>query len=282
MNRINIGFLGYGTRALDALMSDSRFNVKYFLSPRSRLCADVYEAAERYKDSLSLEIIDTKPDLAKRISKINDVRCFLMNACPFILTSEILSYMDFYNIHPGDLYTNRGHHPHLWSVMLDEMETKICLHKVNVDIDLGEVIADSVIELKGNENSLEILNMAEDRIPILLNGLYRYLTGKQGVKYTVSNGIYRHTMVYSDYEITPSDLPSDIDRKIRARYMHNGAFFVYEGKRIYTDKILYSEASQENSFSYDNEKIIYCRNGFKLVMALKKITDLNGNIIFSR
>ncbi len=282
MERIDVGFLGYGTRALDALMDDERYNVKYFLAPRSRLCDDVYEAGEKYKKSLRLEIISTKAELAERIKKIKDVRCFIVNACPFILTKEILSYMDFYNIHPGDLHTNRGHQPHLWSVMLGESETRICMHKINEHIDLGDVIEDVTIKLDGKENSLEVLNMTEDHIPELLDGLYKYLTGEKKAKYSVTDGIYRRTMLYSDYEILPSDDIDDIDRKIRARYMNNGAFFVYENKRLYADKILSEEGSDLESLSFDKEKITYCHNGYKITMALKKITDMNGNIIFSR
>ena len=48
MERIRIGFLGYGTRALDALMEHDGFEVKYFLAPVSRLCEDVYNARKRY------------------------------------------------------------------------------------------------------------------------------------------------------------------------------------------------------------------------------------------
>ena len=88
MKKIDIGFLGYGTRALDALMADERFNVKYFLTPASRLCAEVYEAAERYKGLFDFEIIGSLEELTQKISKIRDVFCFLINACPFILTKK--------------------------------------------------------------------------------------------------------------------------------------------------------------------------------------------------
>ncbi len=278
MKKIDVGFLGYGTRAIDALMADDRFNVKYFLAPRSRLCSDVLEAAEKYKARVTLEIIDTKRELSDRIKSINDVRCFVMNACPFILTDEILSHMDFYNIHPGDLRTNRGHQPHLWSVLLGERKTRICLHKVNSQIDLGEIIEDAEVELEGKENAAEVLNMAEDMIPFLLDGLYRYLMGEKGIKYTVRQGDYRPTMTFSDYEITPSDSPSDIDRKIRARAMHSGAFFLCENKRLYVNRIISAEASSEESLSFDGKYVIYCHSGFKLTLAFKKATDLNGNI----
>lgn len=277
--KISIGFIGYGTRALDALMSDDRFDVKYFLTPKSRLCSEVFDCAEKYKEQVSLEIIDNKKELLKRISEINDVSCFLMNACPFILTEEILENMDFYNIHPGSLFTNRGHQPHLWTVLLNERETEICLHKVNTEIDLGYVIESVKIELTGKENSLEVLNKAEDHIPELLDGLYDYLTGEKGIKYFAEDGIYRHIMDYSDYEINDNDSIEDIDRKIRARFMHNGAFFKRNEKRIYVDKILSYEKSCDNTFEYNNDKVIYCRNGFKAVFNIKKITDLDGNIL---
>ena len=279
MTKLDIGFLGYGTRALDALMSDRRFNVKYFLTPKSRLCYDVYECAEKYKDRVNMEIIGSKKELLERISEIKDVSCFLMNACPFILTKEILDKMDFYNIHPGSLFTNRGHQPHLWTVLLDERETEICLHKVNTEIDLGYVIESVKIELTGKENSLEVLNKAEDNIPKLLDGLYNYLTGKKKVKYLVKEGKYRHIMDYSDYKINDNDNIEDIDRKIRARYMHNGAFFERDGKRIYVNEILCCEKSVEKSFKYNSDSVIYCGNGMKAVFKVKKITDLDGNII---
>ena len=66
---IEIGFLGYGTRALDALMADSRFRVKYFFVPRSRLCEDVYEAEKKYKDFLEFKIINNKAELLGEIKK---------------------------------------------------------------------------------------------------------------------------------------------------------------------------------------------------------------------
>lgn len=274
--------MGYGTRALDALMDDNRFEVKYFLTPRSKLCEDVYEAEKKYKDKLKLEIISTKQELLERICIIKDVQCFLMNACPFILTKEILDNMDFYNIHPGCLSTNRGHQPHLWSVLLNEKETKICLHKVTPKIDLGYVIADSTIKLCGVENSLEILNKAEDEIPVLLEGLYNYLIGKGKIKYLVKDGIYRPIMSYSDYEIKPEDMPEDIDRKIRARFMNNGAFFERAGKRIYVDKIYLVEKSNANSLEQRKNSVVYAANGFKMEYEIKKITDLEGNILYSR
>ncbi|MCD7854499.1 MAG: hypothetical protein LUG66_02655 [Clostridiales bacterium] len=279
MNKIDIGFLGYGTRALEALFQDSRFNVKYFLTPKSRLCDEVWDCEKKYRDKVKMEIISNKAELRDRFAEIKDVKCFLMNACPFILTEEILNSKDVYNIHPGDLHNNRGHHPHLWSVLLGERETEICLHKVTPEIDLGEVIESIKIPLEGTENSLEVLDKAEDEIPRLLDALYEYLTGKRGIKYSFKTGTYRPALKYEDYEINEADTLGDIDRKIRARFMHNGAFFNCGGKRVYVDKIISAEESSDNYFGIKDGRALYAANGFAAVFNIKKITDLKGNKI---
>ncbi|MCD8089395.1 MAG: hypothetical protein LUD81_02020 [Clostridiales bacterium] len=279
MRVIDVGFLGYGTRALDALFADDRFNVKYFITPRSRLCPEVFESEKRYRDRVKMEIVSNKAQLKERLKEINDIECFVMNACPYILTEEILSLTDVYNIHPGSLYTNRGHHPHLWSVLLDERETEICLHKVTPEIDLGVVVESVKIPLTGKEDSLEVLNKAEDQIPILLDGLYDYLTGKREGRYTVTGGEYRRNLTYGDYEIKNEDSLSDIDRKIRARAMHSGAFLTSEGKRIYFDKILSSGKNSESFFRLEGDEAVYAENGFICRLRVKKIMDTEGNII---
>lgn len=282
MDRIDVGFLGYGTRALDSLMADKRFKVKYFLTPKSRLCSDVYNAAERYKADLRLEIIKNKGELLERIKQIKDVRLFVMNACPFILTEEILENMDFYNIHPGDLKTNRGHHPHLWSVLLQEKETKICMHKVCKEIDLGQVVSEVRVPLNGDENALQVLDKAEDEIPLLLEDLYNLVMGKGDFIYEIKDGIYRRNLTYSDYEIKENDGILDIDRKIRARSMHSGAFFTTLGSRVYVDKITSVKDKDGEGFLYEGNRAVCFREGKMLEFDVKKITDFSGNVIWSR
>lgn len=280
MTVIDVGFLGYGTRALDALMADERYRVKYFFAPRPRLCEDVFNAAKKYGDKIELEIIDNKKMLAQRFSQISDVRLFVMNACPFILNREILSYMDVYNIHPGDFAANRGHHPHLWTVLLGEKSTSVILHKVGEQIDLGEVIAEEKIKLTGRENSLEVLNLAEDKIPCLLDGLYDCLTGKRGTLYTATEGIYRPFMTYTDYEITPDDTLDSIDRKIRARFMHSGAFFTMESRRVYVTRLISDKPyCGEAMLIVEKNRVLYGNGGRLLTFALGKITDMDGRLL---
>lgn len=172
MVQLRVGFLGYGTRALTALMEDKRFDVRYFFAPKKRLCKDVEEAYEAYHDQLEFAVVDGNKDLAKRLSGIHDVDCFVMNACPIILNQEVLDLMVVFNIHPGDLSYNRGHHPHLWTVLLGEPSSEIVMHQVNCNIDDGKVLKSVKVDILPDDNAEVVLNKLEDQIPVLLDALY--------------------------------------------------------------------------------------------------------------
>lgn len=243
MKKVKIGFLGYGTRALDALMAHPNFEVRYFFAPEARLCQDVYDAAKRYEDKLSLVIVKNNADLREKFAQCQDISCFLMNACPIILKEDTLEEMPVFNIHPGDLRNNRGHQPHLWTILLGEKESRIVLHTVTPEIDEGKIICSRKLSVSKEDDAETLLNRLEDEIPYLLNGLYDYLCNDAAPEGEIYGGTYRNIMTYQDYEIDYADVRKpdfleDISRKIRARAMHHGAFFLWEGKRIYVDKFL--------------------------------------------
>ncbi len=245
MDKINVGFLGYGTRALDALMEDERFEVKRFLAPMSRLCEDVYTAKRRYRD-LDFAIVRNNEELLAAFRGSEGVDCYVMNACPIILKRNALEVMPVYNIHPGSLRYNRGHQPHLWTVLLGEPESEIVLHTVTAGIDEGAVIGRQVCPIGPEMDALSVLNLLEDRIPALLDSLYEHIAEGKAPLAVETGGIYRRVMVHSDYAFSPEDMEQDLFledvlRKIRARAMHHGAFFVHNGERVYVDRLLDDE-----------------------------------------
>lgn len=289
MEKIKIGFYGYGTRALDALMEHPDFEVRHFLTPASRLCPEVYEAERRYRKEIPMVAVKNRRELAERIGAVTDVSCFLMNASPIILDEAILSRMHFYNIHPGSLSNNRGHHPHLWSILLDEKETEINLHRVTPEIDLGEVIETVRVPVLPDDTSLTLLNRAEDQIPKLLDTLAAYLRGECGGKGVVREGGYRRMMVYGDYRFDPEhDTLWDMDRKIRARAMHSGGFFEVGDRRIYTDRIISQSDGKEApvcsgfSLTETEDSIVLIRKGEWAVFGKCKITDKEGKLLWKR
>lgn len=244
--KISVGFLGYGTRALDALMAHDKFEVRYFFAPQSRLNKDVYEARVRYADSFRFQVVENHAQLVELLRECRDVSLFVMNACPIILKEDAIESMQVYNIHPGNLHYNRGHHPHLWTVLLGEGQSEIVLHTVTTGIDEGNIIAKKAVQGMEKMNAGEVLDLLEDEIPCLLDGLYQYLMGKALPVECVTGGEYRPVMGYDDYRIDPEQMGrqgfrEDMERKIRARSMHHGAFFYYKDERVYVDQVLFEE-----------------------------------------
>lgn len=275
MKKIRIGFLGYGTRALDALMESPLFEVRYFLTPKERLCQDVYDAKERYRGRLQMEIIEDNGQLSNRFGEIHDVECFLMNACSIILSGEVLSKMRVFNIHPGDLHYNRGHQPHCWTVLLGERKTKIVLHRVCEEIDSGEIVKSVEIDVSPDDSATDVLNNAENQIPVLLVALYRHLTQNTPYEATVVEGGYRRIMTHDDYMLhLETDSGEQMKRKILARSMHHGAFFVHNGRRVYVDGIVfYQETAKQTEsdvtvFIDKEEGVVYIASDWR-TMAFK-------------
>ncbi|SDB05387.1 formyltransferase family protein [Eubacterium oxidoreducens] len=245
MKKIKVGFLGYGTRALDALMEHDGFEVQAFVAPRSRLCTDVYEAKHRYA-SVPFSIVKNNDELAQELDKHKDIACFLMNACPIILNEKVLQKMPIYNVHPGSLAYNRGHQPHLWTVLLGEKESEIVLHTVTTGIDEGEIIGREVCAIRREMNALDVLDCLEDQLPKLLDCLYQHIVNGTSAEQIVTGGEYRPVMRHEDYEVLLENIikPSfteEVLRKIRTRSMHHGAFFVYKKERVYIDRLLDEE-----------------------------------------
>ena len=290
MEKIKIGFYGYGTRALDALMEHPDFEVLHFLTPASRLCPEVYEAERRYRKEIPMVAVKNRRELTEKIDAIRDVSCFLMNASPIILDAAILSRMDFYNIHPGNLLNNRGHHPHLWSILLDEKETQINLHRVTPEIDLGEVIETVRVPVLPDDTSLTLLNRAEDQIPKILDTLAAYLRGECGAKEIIREGGYRRKVTYEDYRFDMGhDTLRDMDRKIRARAMHSGGFFEVGERRIYADRIIEGfnrggkdRGVKEFDLTETEDKVILTGDGERAVFVKSKITDKEGKLLWKR
>lgn len=245
MEKINIGFLGYGTRALDALMADERFDVKYFVAPLTRVDEYVYKARKDYPD-IPFFYVRNNNELSALFDKLNDADVFLMNACPIILNEEVIGKKEIYNIHPGDLNYNRGHQPHQWTVLLGEKESKIVCHTVTPGIDEGKLIGFVKKEIPSDYDALQVLDLLEDQVPLLLDALYKHITEGTPPIADLSGGQYRHVLEHEDYRIYPEKIAEDgfyedMSRKIRARVMNHGAYFIHAGNRIYVDKILYEE-----------------------------------------
>ena len=284
--KIKIGFLGYGTRALDALMEHEGFRVEYFIAPLSRLCADVYDARHRYPD-IPFYIAKNNDDLVRIFDKCDKADVFLMNACPIILRDYVIEKKQIYNIHPGNLHNNRGHQPHQWTVLLGEKESEIVCHTVTPGIDEGEIVGRVKKDIPEDLDALEVLDLLEDQVPLLLDALYSHIVEGTPCIETITGGEYRPVLTFDDYEIKPEKISDpgfkeDMLRKIRARVMNHGAFFYHGQEMVYVDRLLYDEPGPNQlSVAFHGSCVFIEGAGKRYVLNLRrripKSVDLNAH-----
>lgn len=280
---IKVGFLGYGTRALDALMEAPDYDVIFFIAPKARLCEDVDIARAKYPD-IPFHIVNDNKELKNVLTQYPDIECVVMNACNIILNQDILDVVPVYNIHPGDMMTNRGHQPHMWSILLGEESSSIVIHLVTPGIDEGEIIGECVEKITPEMTDLDLLNLLEDDIPKLLISLYEHIRFKRGALKRAYGGLYRHVMTYEDYEVCLLDIdkPSfkdDMLRKIRSRSSKHGAFVSWEGNRIYfdclLDELIIDEGNQRDEtlplVSVIDDKVLLVGQNVRYTLGLNKI-----------
>lgn len=180
-----------------------------------------------------------------------DSKCALTNACReyytevdfavmysfgIILPEDLTKEMDIYNFHPGDLRDNRGSSPINWSILLNRRETKMTLHKVGKEIDLGEVISEHSCTIYPHDLPSTLSARMNGEIPSMILELLAFREGKRHSIF-IEQGVYRPRICERDYTIYPEDSEEIIDAKIRSQYDYGGAIAVKDGMKIVVRRI---------------------------------------------
>ena len=147
---------------LDDLMKDPRYEVRHFLAPRARMCEEVEEATERYKDTLTLHIVNGNNDLKEALL---NARMSSASSCVVARSEPELKLMKVFNV---------AHH-HCWVIRLGMPKTTIVLHEVTLDIDEGKAICSQETEIPPDADASWIMNNLFIKTPKLLDGLYSYV-----------------------------------------------------------------------------------------------------------
>ena len=79
------------------------------------------------------------------------------------------------NIHPGKLPFYRGAQPVFWSMLNEEKELGISIHKVEKGIDTGDIFVEQTIEIKSKSLYQNMINVSEYISKILPEAIERIL-----------------------------------------------------------------------------------------------------------
>jgi methionyl-tRNA formyltransferase len=147
-----------------------------------------------------------------------------------IIDEKFLSKYDFYNFHPGNLWTNRGRHPLVHTILDNLNPAVMSLYKLSGGIDEGLLIAEYELSFGSSETPVSLEHKLEKSIPALLDKLVEFFRGgNSGIP--VYGGTYRKAITETDYMINfANDSDGIIKRKIQSQRCYKGAILHCEGK----------------------------------------------------
>lgn len=218
--KYNIIYIGESCKFLNILQHDNRFSLKFVFCEETRVSQGLKNIAKNL-----LITVKNKSDLEKKIQKINpQVDFFIMYSTSLIIPQSLIEKYDFYNVHPGSLYTNRGRNPIVWSIILGEDSTVLTLHKITKEIDTGTIISEQSVKIEDNDTFTDVKNNLEAKFSNILDDLILYLNNKILGKQIQQKGIYRRKILPEDYTINiEKDTLKTLKRKINSQNIYNGA-----------------------------------------------------------
>lgn len=95
-----------------------------------------------------------------------------------IIPEEYIKTRPCFNFHPGILPWYRGSGAYSWAIMNGEMETGVTLHKIDKDIDHGDVIEIRRFPILPDDTAETLFHKAEDLIFIMFKAwIHRLVEG---------------------------------------------------------------------------------------------------------
>ena len=147
-----------------------------------------------------------------------------MYSTSLIIPQSLIEEFDFYNIHTGSLYTNRGRNPIVWSIILGDDSTILTLHKISPEIDTGTIVSEQHVKITDSDTFSEVKANLETKLPNILDDLILYLNNEKSGKQVIQKGIYRRKIMPEDYTINlENDSLKILKRKINSQNTYSGA-----------------------------------------------------------
>ena len=179
-----------------------------------------------------------------------------MNLPKRYVPKKLTEMYSFFNLHAGNIQSNRGANPIVRSILLNHTISELTLHKINHKIDLGTIVNTFPVQISLNDNLNTIKSNMESGIPFLLKQLVLFLSGNiTGSE--VAGGKYYKPISREDYTINlESDTKDVIYNKIRSQITYAGAILNWDDKSYYIKKIIDWSDSKTDSIEVKIENSV--------------------------
>jgi methionyl-tRNA formyltransferase len=232
--KIKVTFIGFSEAAIYRLLESRNFELVSVITQNERLDASLRRIL--YSRSIRVHVVSSQKE-AGTISKWIITEHAIMYKFGFILPADVAERNQIFNIHPGNLETNRGAHPLSWTILLGDVSTCLSLYRINKCIDLGFLIATYWVKVLDTDDTLSLELRLDVGLDQIFEELYRYLLGEIDGK-MVTKGVYRPKIRPDDFTIDlKKDTYIEISRKIRSQRAYRGAVIQVNGFRFYVKSV---------------------------------------------
>lgn len=218
--KIPVTYIGFCEKMVKELLGSDKYELKTVILQEGRVSENIYHILRENK--IKCFTVNSKEEICNLKEWIDTDVC-IMYMFGYILPDEVVYSHNIFNIHEGDLRTNRGAHPINWSILNGDQNTRISLHKLGAKIDTGELISELDVKIEDTDDTETLRMRMQEKIDVLLEDMYGYLQGRISST-EVEDGIYRRKIGISDIIIdVEKDNYKQIQRKVNSQRQYNGA-----------------------------------------------------------
>jgi methionyl-tRNA formyltransferase len=242
---VNLVYIGTSHVIIRKLLESRLFDLHYVICEDKRVSQLYIEVVQEYR--LELLTFTQKSDFVRIIQNFKpDKFVYLIYQFDYIVPASITLKYQMFNLHAGNLKTNRGAHPLIWSILNGDTETELTLHQINEKIDQGIIVGTYTVKIDSNDNTISLKIKMEIGLIQLINKLILFLKGDiEGEICT--GGIYRKPITENDFTIDLlNDSRSEIENKIRSQKQYFGAVIIFNENKYYVNKLIYWKEEMAN------------------------------------
>lgn len=186
------------------------------------------------------------------------------------------------NVHASLLPTYRGAAPVQYCILNGEKETGVTIQKMDVGVDTGDILAQTIVPIDINIHTVELMNeLAIKGSDLLIDMIEPYIDGKiTPIKQDESKATVCPQIQPEQGLFTWQDSAFNIHNKIRAFSEWPGASTLFEGNKmkIYDSLIVdsFDEGSLEFKatagdvvYSHKGDLVVKCETGYLKLLTLQ-------------
>ncbi len=228
-----ICYMGFNEDIILELLDSKDFELCYVITQKDRLSKTMLKLLKISK--IPYYIVENKNDLLKYEEMYDNVDFILSYCFGIIIPTSIVEKHKCFNIHPGDLKTNRGPYPLVRNILNNDKEAMITLHKIGKEIDTGTIIGYYKVLIENDDDNVTLLTKLNEGLANLLNELANYSDEKEYP--IIENGTYYKMVNQEQILINENDNYQEINKKIRAQKSYGGALYRYKDYLVRISKI---------------------------------------------